>query len=116
MLQFQVACCPTCPKPVLCVCGLSLWQGTPGRRAARVSAAVPPAPAIDVVSTALFCAFSCVLEMMLEIRKMCYCDISRHYQQYGIKLHSGSFAFLFSETMFLQDYFYNLYLQFPFEH
>lgn len=104
-LWFQAACCPTRPKPVLCVCGLSLWQGTRGRRAARVSAAFPPASAINAGSTALLCAFSCVLEIMLEIWKMCYCDVSRHYQQYGIKPYSGSFTFSFSEIMFLQDYF-----------
>lgn len=60
--------------------------------------------------------FSCVSEMMLEIWKMCCCDFARHYQKYGIQLHSGSFAFSFSEMMFLQGYFKNLYLQFPSEH
>lgn len=63
------------------------------------------APALSVVSPALFCAFSGGLEIMLEIRKMCYCDISGRYQQYSVKLHSVSFAFSFSEIMFLQDYF-----------
>jgi len=70
-----------------------------------VSAASPPAPAINVGSTAVFWAFGCLLEIMLEIWKMCYCDISRHYQEYGIKLHSGSFTFSFFEIMFLHNYF-----------
>lgn len=97
MFQFQPACCHTCPKPTLHVC----WrQGTSGRRAAQGSAVFCPTPTINIVSTVLCCDFTCVLDTVVEICKMCHCDIFRHCQQYAIKLFQQLHFQFFRDNIF----------------